>query len=168
MRRWMLPIALASLSMFGCAETVSQPSLTSGSTEPWDGVYSATWTGPPVIPGDTAPRVGYTLRVTSTPAGVAVEIAADGTHTFTRMRGDGRVNGLTLGVHFAGCGPDDMYKCSGFAKGDLLLSLRRTSGPVSMEFGGLRAPDLKTTDLTMSMAAPPSTVAAIALHAPAQ
>ena len=147
-----------SLIAVGCGETVASSTLTSAGAErapeSWDGTYKGTWSGPPAIPGQDRPAVEYVVQVSTTPAGTAVEISADGSHTTIRMRGEGRASGGgELGVFFVACQTDDMFKCAGLHKGDRLFSLRSSA----LLFGAMSAPDLKTTQMPMSLSDKPVT-----------
>jgi hypothetical protein len=163
MRKSLLPAvmvvaSLASLFAVGCAEPVSSQALNAASfdsaPESWDGTYKAKWSGAPAIPGQDVPSVGYVLHIATTPAGVSVEINADGSHTIMRMRGEGRPNGNELGVFFVECRADDMSRCSGFHKGDHLFTMR-SGHPFRLRFDAMTAPDLKTAELSLDAALGP-------------
>ena len=92
--------------------------------------------------------------MTTTPGGVIVDIAADGSHTTVRMRGEGRPNGGELGVFFVECRADDMSRCSGFHKGDHLFTVR-SGHPFKLRFDSMTAPDLKTSELSLNASLEP-------------
>ena len=168
MRMFVLAAVLFGLSSvaLGCGESVSGYTITRAASDippdSWDGTYKGTWSGPPAIPGQVVPAVAYVVQVSTTPAGVVVDISADGPHTTLRMRGEGRADGGELRVFFAGCRADDMFACAGYHKGDRLFSLF-SARPVVLQFAAMQAPDLKTKDVALAVTAEPDTKT-VALH----